>query len=277
MSEELNLEQVVEQPELDQANIEVEAQKVEPPKLSAIEEEAIKQGWVPKDQWNGDPSEHRSAKEFIERGELLNHIHTQNKKTKQLEEALNQLAEVNKRVEEETRRRTVEELKIKQREAAAIGDVDTVEKTTDKLVELNKPTTATTDNKPITPPEAKEFMEKHKAWFNRENSDNSLMMDFAIRREDILSKEKPDLSITQRLKLVEEEVVRRFPEKFNNPNKETPAPVSGNTAPSVKSKKLSFNDLPQYHKNVVRFAQSNNSNFDVDKYIEQLKMIGEIQ
>jgi hypothetical protein len=272
MSEDLKIEEVVEQP-LEISSTDVTAP--ETPKISAVEEEAIKQGWKPKDQFEGDHSEWRSAKEFIERGELLSHIHNQNKKTKQLEEALEKLADVNKRVETETRRRTIDELRAKQREAAMSGDVETVEKTTEKLVELNKPVE---DNKSqsTVPEEAKVFMDKHKVWFNDETEDNSSMKAYAIAREDILAKKRPDLSVMDRLRLVESDVMKRFPEKFENPNKDTPSPVSGNTPTPPKSKKLSFNDLPDYHKNVVRFAQRSDPKFSVDGYIEQLKLIGEI-
>jgi hypothetical protein len=48
--------------------------EVQNPVLTEIEQRASSRGWVPKDEWDGDPEEWRPAKEFIDRGELFKKI-----------------------------------------------------------------------------------------------------------------------------------------------------------------------------------------------------------
>lgn len=47
--------------------------------MSNFEETASKKGWVPQDQWDGDPDQWVDAKEWLHRGELLNRIKDQTK------------------------------------------------------------------------------------------------------------------------------------------------------------------------------------------------------
>src|SRR5438132_1680053 len=65
---------------------------------TALEERAIEQGWRPKDEWDGDESEFRSAREFIDRGELLRKISSQGDELRKLKEVAGALSEHNKQV-----------------------------------------------------------------------------------------------------------------------------------------------------------------------------------
>ena len=39
--------------------------------MSEIEEKAVAMGWVPLEEWKGDPEQHRPADEFVARGEQI--------------------------------------------------------------------------------------------------------------------------------------------------------------------------------------------------------------
>ena len=55
----------------------VETQQVEQqstPQVDPYEEAARKEGWRPKEEFEGDPEKWRPAKEFVERGELFGKI-----------------------------------------------------------------------------------------------------------------------------------------------------------------------------------------------------------
>src|SRR6266702_2198796 len=78
--------------------VETKEEGNEPPKHTALEERAIEQGWRPKDEWDGDESEFRSAREFIDRGELLRKISSQGDELRKLKEVAGALSEHNKQV-----------------------------------------------------------------------------------------------------------------------------------------------------------------------------------
>ena len=67
--------------------IEQEVQpQAEPKQYTAVEQRALDQGWVPQDEWQGDPDDWRPAKEFIDRGELfrkIDELKNENKRIKQ--------------------------------------------------------------------------------------------------------------------------------------------------------------------------------------------------
>ena len=79
MAEEVKQEQVVEKtPE----------QVKEEPQYTEIQLKAIDQGWIPKEEFDGDPEAFIDAAEFVRRGELFEKIEKQSKQLKAVREAL---------------------------------------------------------------------------------------------------------------------------------------------------------------------------------------------
>ena len=52
----------------------------EPAQFDEYEQRASAEGWVPKEEWTGDPAQWRPAKEFLDRGELFKKIEEQVRK-----------------------------------------------------------------------------------------------------------------------------------------------------------------------------------------------------
>ena len=69
MSDELQ----VSTPELNDAPVETNTPE-STPQVDSYEDEARNQGWKPKDEYEGDPTKWRPAKDFVERGELFGKI-----------------------------------------------------------------------------------------------------------------------------------------------------------------------------------------------------------
>ncbi len=92
------------------------------PELSPTEQLAQSQGWVPLSEWQGDPKDHRSAKEFIDRGELLTRIRTQNQELQSVKNIVAQLSDHNKRVFQAGYENALKELRVAK--AAAIENQD---------------------------------------------------------------------------------------------------------------------------------------------------------
>ncbi|MEM6682598.1 MAG: hypothetical protein AAF607_10175 [Pseudomonadota bacterium] len=112
------------------------------------EAEAREQGWVPKDDYKGDPEAWRDARTFVKRGEeFLPVVKSQNRKLqKELEEAKSEIAEMKATAKEfqdymsKTEKRAfdkaLKEIEAKQRKAAQDGDVtafDEAQKDAEKL------------------------------------------------------------------------------------------------------------------------------------------------
>ena len=93
--------------------------------ISPTETTAIEQGWVPKEEWvagGGNPDEWRTAKEFVDRGELYKTIHTTKRDLKQTQAALTALQRHHQFVFEKAQKEALEELKREKR--LAIRDED---------------------------------------------------------------------------------------------------------------------------------------------------------
>ena len=101
------------------------AKEVEQSHYSAAEDKARAGGWVSKGEWveqGNDEEDHRSAREFNERGELFRKISNQSKALKQTKETLNTLAAHHQKVAEYERDKVLGELK--QQKIAALQDDD---------------------------------------------------------------------------------------------------------------------------------------------------------
>ena len=73
---------MAEEIKVEDTELKQEPVKQEPVQLTAIEERASAQGWRPKDEWDGDPDEWVSAREFVRAGELFKKIDDQTVRSK---------------------------------------------------------------------------------------------------------------------------------------------------------------------------------------------------
>lgn len=248
----------------------------EAPKLSKYEVEAMAKGWRPKAEFSGDPDEFRSAKEWLERGELLETIHSLNRQVKEQKEVVDHLAKVSKKVEEHTRERTIAELEAKHREAVEIGDVERAAAVAKDMVKAHAEVPIFDEAKPVAveqPQEVKEFLAKHSSWLNDKTAENAAMFAYALRRESEIGSAHPGIELKEALALVEADVKRTFPHRFVS------APMSAVSAPAVapvKSRDIGVSQLPAFHQKMVKTLQRSIKDFDVKSYINNLKKAGEI-
>lgn len=98
--------------------------------VDPVEQEARTQGWVSKEEWEAqgkDPSDHRSAKEFKDRGELFRTIHNLKKDNQQTRAALDSLAKHHQHVYENAFIEADRKLRLEKREAIRQGDLERAE------------------------------------------------------------------------------------------------------------------------------------------------------
>lgn len=120
-----------------------DAENGEEVQYSPLEEKALEQGWVPQDEWEGDPDEWVPAKEFVYRGELMGRIKSQTRAMRaqqeqinQLSVALNELGEINKNIAKVEYEKAVSALKKDKARALEEDEFDKVVEIDEQLAEL---------------------------------------------------------------------------------------------------------------------------------------------
>ena len=195
-------------------------------KLSAAEQQAMEQGWVPQDEWEGDPEQWRPAKEFLDRGELFKKIEDQNRTIKEFKRALDDLKGHHAKTRETEYARAIQALKAQKIAALEDGDAAAVVKLDDQI-DLVKDAQSKLNQAAFEPqeqlnPEFTNWVDKNK-WY--ETSQPMRAYADALGR-DLAYK---GLSPSEVLKEVERQVRDEFPQKFRNANRDRPGAVESST------------------------------------------------
>ena len=222
------------------------AQQIENPDVEAA---ARAQGWVPQDEFAGDPEKWRSAEEFVERGKqitpilrernekLVKDIERLNAKLETQGQAVQELIQFFSKSEQRAYQKAFNELKGKQREAVELGDTAAYEAAEREMAELFKEPPPSPKKPEIQPPpEYFEFMEAN-PWYTKD-PELSEYADFVGQRLVGKAKSNKDFYDT-----VAQTVRARFPEKFENKKRDVPQSVEGAGSPP-KAKGRGYNDLP---------------------------------
>ena len=217
-----------------------------------IEEKARDGGWVPEDEWEGDPPEggFRTAQEFLDYGEKRGPaLHDQNQRlTEQLAASDQRLDEMQRTMGElrdfhkgaqtravETARQQLED---ERRKAVETGDVPAYDAAGEKIAKLDE-TPAEPVQNPDDDPEFKAWM-RDNAWYN----DNIKMTIYADQAAGVIKGSKK-LTGRALYDAAAEAVRDEFPGYFTNANRNDPPHVEGGGAPSISRKSgKTYADLP---------------------------------
>jgi hypothetical protein len=104
-----------------------------------VEQRAMEQGWVPKDQWDGH-GKWRSAEEFLDRGELFAKIDEVKRHNKQMEGTVHALKKHLDMVRRTEYNRALATLRAEKKNALAEGDADAVVEIEDRIDQLKAST-----------------------------------------------------------------------------------------------------------------------------------------
>lgn len=226
----------------------------------SAEDRAREQGWKPQDEYsklpNADPKKWVDAETFLKNGEAkLPIVNAENRKLraemKEMRDLVKDVLANQKSDKERIIAETTAKLKAERRAAIEEADtkkVEAIDEQIDKLKDAPKTEDkrATTDKWEPTP-ELKDWT-KANAWFNKGSKHyDPTMAGLAIGYLDMLlaDPETSDLDESDMLKRATAEIRKRFPEKFQNPNrKNAPAVEGGNGGGPRGAAKKSFADLP---------------------------------
>lgn len=245
---------------------------VEEKQYSAIELEAMEQGWRPKEEFQGDPDRFIEAGEFVRRGELFGKIDHQSKEIKQLKSTMEQFARHHANVEKVAYDRAIKDLKAQRKAALAEGDVDRFDELDNQIDEVtderNKflEQARTTPVTPTVNPAFSEWVARN-PWYSKD----TLLQGAADRFGTELARQGMDpLEV---LKQVEKKIKEEFPHKFTNPNRERVSAVEAPAARggSAKSRFTPTEEQKRIGQSFVRAGAFKDIN---DYYAELKKMEG---
>jgi hypothetical protein len=268
MSEELKPE--VKEPEVKPTEPVVEVDVSVDPAV----ERALEQGWVPKEQWTGDPEEWRPAKEFVARGELYKSIHSTKRELKQTQAALTALQRHHVMVFEKAHQQALADLKKEKRLAIREGDLERLEEVEDEL-DATQARHAQERAQIVATQQAAQAAGPNPAFSNFVERNQWYVADSTLRDEAdaigyIYMNKTGDADGL--FAHVEKEMRRKFPEKFGVKR------AAPNAVASVDrtGKKVSKSDEPYIDSDTEKVIKSFTEATGMSRadYIKELKKIG---
>lgn len=202
-----------------------------PKELSPVEQEALEQGWVPKEEFTGDEHKWVDAAEFLRRGELFRKIELQSRELKDVRKALNEMKKLHADVREVEYKRALDTLRKEKKQALEDGDADAVISADEQMALIREHQRALATEVAVEEPSGAQHPE-FVAWTNKNQwyIDNAPMRAFADTFGQSLARQ--GVPPSEVLRRVEAEVKKEFPNKFRNPNQDRKSAVE---APSGRS------------------------------------------
>jgi hypothetical protein len=197
--------------------------------FSSIEVKAIEQGWIPKEDFDGDEAEFIDAPEFVRRGELFKKIENTSRELKQVRQALAAFKEHHNKVKESEYNRALKALQDERKRAFVDGDHDRAFAIEEKIEEVRteKEQIVRDANQPVEQDNA--YTEQFQTWVEKNSwyETNKVMRKTA----DALGLElhQAGHSPAEVLRMVEKEIRQEFSHKFENPNTRRAPVVEGTT------------------------------------------------
>ena len=276
-----------------------ETETAEAEERADIEARARRYGWKPKEQFGGKPELWVDAPEFIQRteqslplarqanaklerevAELKRTNETLVGEVRETKQTLDEFRTYATRGEQRAYERAKRELQDRLATQTAAGDVAGVTQTASEIAALEREAPpAQRREEPPPPPDKKSAEQRPQIapevlqW----TQDNPIIWNDPVLNPTATAlhgeylRTKPGLTLTQNLEEVKHEIMRRFPERFGNPRRMTPAavepPASG--GPPPKGDGRQFKDLPEDAKAAFRRWKKQIPTFTEEEYLAQ--------
>jgi len=231
------------------------------------EQRARRMGWVPEDEFKGDPEKWVDADTFVQRGEEIMPVLKENlgrmetkfeslqgeyrnsqEKIEQLNKTLERVVDMSKTASKRAYQRALRDLKKQQREAAKNGDLDTYDAIDRQMEELGEESVKEEPKREAKSAEGgihPDFGGWHKEnlWYGQDKE----LTAFANGLGPIVAQEIPGVDGKPFFDEVTRRVKAAFPQKFENPMKKKADVVEGGggEGESGGGKKKTYRDLPQ--------------------------------
>jgi len=242
-------------------------------------DEAIRQGYDP--EFEGEFK--RSPREFVEHGKVLNTIHKQNQKIRDLEENARNQADMLKKGMDKARDEAIDSLKAERREAREEGEWDRVDAIDDDIDSLKEEEVTEAPvvepvraNRPITQEQAAQYA-KDNTWMSTDAEAQSA----AIARADEYALAYPDAGGEEIIAYTDKMMRQDRPDLFSAPVKRPARMVAGQgRAPTRQANKVAdkntgtkYSDLNSQEKRQCDLYVRSTGN-TAEQYCADLDMIG---
>lgn len=216
-----------------------------------VEVKAKSMGWVPKDEFKGDPDKWRDAGEFVSRGEnFLGILRDDNRKLRaevaDVRETLKLMVAHNERLTKRQYERELKDLQAKKEEAIELGDKVQVREIEKGMLDLEAVKPVAVPQQQVQPSQEDirmfEQFKTDNPWYLTEPEMTSYANLCAVHVE----KTKPHLVGTPKYyDAVLERVKKEFPDRFTNPRRSDASAVSsGNDTSGSGKKGRNYSELP---------------------------------
>ena len=256
------------------------------PQVDPVEERARAQGWVPKEEWSGDPTQWRDAATFVDRGELLGKIKSQSTEMRELKTMVEYLAEQNRKLYDAGYQRAISELEAARDQAIEAGDQRAVreldkqikahEKAAEEATRTPQPRVARTQAEAAE--QYQEFLTRN-PWYEKDE----VMQDWANGAAVKFKTKHPSASDHEVYSHLSEEARRKFPEKFTKragaPNPEGGSNRAGGSSPR-KDGNSEFDrfldSLPEEEAQIARNLVKR-GHVTKEEFMESMKLVGGVR
>jgi hypothetical protein len=237
------------------------------------EAEASKEGWVPKEQWKGDPEQHKTAQQFVEDGEKI--IPIMRGKVERLEGRVDQLLQSNRQLNERTQRsiekekqenaRLIKELEAVRKQAITESDGDAFDRADRQIQELREVEQPFNDAQP----DVEAFKRMSASWVEK-NPWYSKNRKLRLYADGLADEVIGDGYRGQRYF---DELTRRIkedhPEEFGNKTRNQPTSVEVGGEREVVSGERTFANLPADAKKEFKQFEKDIPGFTKEQFLEQ--------
>jgi hypothetical protein len=274
-------EEVVQPVEGEQAPVVTEQQE---PVHTELEQQAMAQGWQDKEAWveaGHAPEDHRSAREFVDRGELLGKLKANSQELRNLRDSLAQMTQHNQRVYQAGIEQGIKQLKAERATALREGDVDHVLAIEERLEQhQNTLQEVKQSQRPIQQqpqgqqtPEFQQWVARNK-WYLEDPVLHHWSRSMAIE----FARVNPDAEEEEVYRFLDREVRKNFPDKFKKAA--PPNPDGGGRQQSSAKANGAKGDfekflasIPEDEARAARNLVKNAPGLTPEKYMEQYRLI----
>lgn len=273
--------------EFEEEEVVEEKEEEETPQEEPFEVKAREMGWVPKEEYRGDPDTWVDAKEFVGRAPLFDAIHQEKRKNEKLRSDIDKIKVFQKKIYDKAKEDAIKQLKQQYEEASQSSDIKTAIETKEEIERLEKETfeekeedkKEPSDQVPEENKKAYEKWIKDNKWYEE---DEDMRLYATAYGYNILANNE-GIEYTDLLNKVAERMREKFPDKFSTPSqKRTPAvsrPSTSKGSDNIKDpKKITIHHLPEEVKPVYRQMVKSSRNpggpLEHDDFIKQYLDVG---
>ena len=214
--------------------------------LDPVEQKASTMGWKPKEEWEGDPNEWRSAKEFVDRQSLFDKIDSLKSTIWELKKDYKNVFDKVSQSERARYDSEIAQLKAERKQAAKEGDTEKVVEISERL-EVAQAAPPQPQTNTQGPDPTFETWVKENSWYNTKPNLKEDADDFGIAYKT----KNPNATFQQVLDHVTKKVKELHKDEFATKKPAASAVESGTGIPAKKAVKVSEADLSDMEKQVM--------------------------